>query len=152
MAMDSNYHNLWVAEHTINKIAAIDPQTGASRELTIPNQTPIVQWITADNKGNIWLAEQRANSLAVITATPKLGQSSNPTNPATSEASQGSKSDNNSLLGLPPLSLSYAAVVGPSVAVGITISAIFYTKSILDLKQSITLANARHKNANKYKP
>jgi copper transport protein len=151
MAMDSNYHNLWVAEHTINKIAAIDPRTGASRELTIPDQTPIVQWITSDNKGNIWLAEQRANSLAVITATPKLGQSSNPANPATSETSQGKKSNNNSLFGLPPLGLSYAAVVGPSVAVGITISAIFYTKSIIDLKQSIMLANDRHKNAKKYK-
>jgi copper transport protein len=151
MAMDSNYHNLWVAEHTINKIAAIDPQTGASRELTIPNQTPIVQWITADNKGNIWLAEQRANSLAVITATPKLGQSSNPTNQATSEADQVNKSNNNSLFGLPPLSLSYAAVVGPSVAIGITISAIFYTKSIIDLKHSLMLANDRHKNAKKYK-
>ena len=151
MAMDSNYHNLWVAEHTINKIATIDPRTGASRELTIPDQTPIVQWITSDNKGNIWLAEQRANSLAVITATPKLGQSSNPANPATSETSQGKKSNNNSLFGLPPLSLSYAAVVGPSVAVGITISAIFYTKSIIDLKQSIMLANDRHKNAKKYK-
>ncbi len=151
MAMDSSYHNLWVAEHTINKIAAIDPQTGASKELTIPNQTPIVQWITADNKGNIWLAEQRGNSLAVITATPKLGQSSNPTNPATSEASQVNKSNNNSLFGLPPLSLSYAAIVGPSVAVGITISAIFYTKSIIDLKQSIMQANDRHKNAKKYK-
>jgi copper transport protein len=151
MAMDSNYHNLWVAEHTINKIAAIDPRTGASRELTIPDQTPIVQWITSDNKGNIWLAEQRANSLAVITATPKLGQSSNPANPATSETSQGKKSNNNSLFGLPPLGLSYAAVVGPSVAVGITISAIFYTKSIIDLKHSIMLANDRHKNAKKYK-
>ena len=151
MAMDSNYHNLWVAEHTINKIAAIDPQTGTSRELTIPNQTPIVQWITADNKGNIWLAEQRGNSLAVITATPKLGQSSNPTNPATSEADQVNKSKNNRLFGLPPLGLSYAAVVGPSVAIGITISAIFYTKSIIDLKQSIMLAHDRHKNAKKYK-
>jgi copper transport protein len=148
MAMDSSYHNLWVAEHTINKIAVIDPRTGASKELTIPNQSPIVQWITADVKGNIWLAEQRGNSLAVITSTPKVGQSSNSANPAAAEPSQIGKSNgnnNNNLLSLPPLGLSYAAVVGPSVAVGIIVSAIFYTKSIIDLKQSMRQANERHK-------
>lgn len=151
MAMDSNYHNLWVAEHTINKIAAIDPQTGASKELTIPNQTPIVQWITADDKGNIWLAEQRGNSLAVITATPKLTQSSNPNNPGTSEANKVNKGSNNSLFFLPPLRISYAAIVGPSVALGIIISAAFYSKSIIDLKQNLRRASDRHKNAKKDK-
>jgi copper transport protein len=151
MAMDSNYHNLWVAEHTINKIAAIDPQSGASKELTIPNQTPIVQWITADDKGNIWLAEQRGNSLAVITATPKLGPSSNPNPPVSSEANQVNKGSNNSLFGLPPLRVSYAAVVGPSVALGIIISAAFYSKSIIDLKRNLRRASDRRKNANKDK-
>ena len=146
MAMDSNYHNLWVAEHTINKIAVIDPRTGASKELTIPNQTPIVQWVTADLKGNIWLAEQRGNSLAVIRSIPKLGQSSNPAYPTTAELSQANKSNNNNILNLPPLlGLSYAAVVGPSVAGGIIVSAIFYTKSIIDLKQNVRRADERHK-------
>ena len=151
MAMDSNYHNLWVAEHTINKIAAIDPQSGVNKELTIPNQTPIVQWITADDKGNIWLAEQRGNSLAVITATPILGRSSNPNNPATSEANQVNKGSNNSSFGLPPLRISYAAVVGPSVALGIIISADFYSKSIIDLKRNLRRASDRHKDAKKDK-
>src|SRR5919199_2996965 len=89
MAMDSSYRNLWVAEHTINKIAVIDPRTGTSKEVTIPHPAPIVQWITADLKGNIWLAEQRGNALAVITSSPKLGQpSTSPVNPATPEVSQ----------------------------------------------------------------
>ena len=146
MAMDSSYRNLWVAEHTINKIAVIDPRTGASKEVTIPNQTPIVQWVTADLKGNIWLAEQRGNSLAVITSSPKLGQSSNPANLATAEVSQVNKSSNNNIFNLPSLlDLSYAAVVGPSVAGGIIVSAIFYTKSIIDLKQNVRRANERHK-------
>ena len=39
------YHNLWVAEHTINKIAVIDPTTGESKEVNIPNQSPFVQWL-----------------------------------------------------------------------------------------------------------
>jgi copper transport protein len=146
MAMDSSYRNLWVAEHTINKIAVIDPRTGASKEVTTPNQTPIVQWVTADLKGNIWLAEQRGNSLAVITSSPKLGQSSNPANPATAEVSQVNKSSNNNIFNLPSLlDLSYAAVIGPSVAGGIIVSAIFYTKSIIDLKQNVRRANERHK-------
>jgi copper transport protein len=154
MAIDNNYHNLWVAEHTINKIAVIDPRTGASKELTIPNQTPMVQWITADSKGNIWLAEQRGNSLAVITSSPKLGQASNPANPTAAEASQinniNGNNKNNNLVSLPRLGLSYAAVVGPSVAGGIVLSAIFYSKSIIDLKQSMRQANERHKNGSKY--
>jgi copper transport protein len=147
MAMDSSYGNLWVAEHTINKIAVIDPRTGASKEVTIPNQSPIVQWVTADSKGNIWLAEQRGNSLAVITSTPKLGQSSNPANPTTAAANQISNTnDDNDSLGFARLGLSYAAVVGPSVAAGIIVSAFFYTKSIIQLKRSIMQASKGQKN------
>jgi copper transport protein len=140
MSMDS-YHNLWVAEHTINKIAVIDPRTGANKEVTIPNQSPFVQWITADSKGNIWLAEQRGNSLAVVTSTPKLGQPPNSANPLTTTnqvSKPGGNNNNNFLLGFPKLGLSYADVVGPSVAGGIIVSALFYTKSIVDLKQNMT--------------
>jgi copper transport protein len=139
MAMDS-YHNLWVAEHTINKIAVIDPRTGASKEVNIPNQSPFVQWITADSKGNIWLAEQRGSSLAIVTSTPKLGQSSNSAGDvATNQVSNGNNNNNN-LLGFPRLGLSYADVVGPSVAAGIIVSALFYTKSVIDLNNSVKLA------------
>jgi copper transport protein len=70
MALDNN-HNLWVAEHVINKIAVIDPRTGENREINIPQQSPFVQWVTSDSQGNVWLAEERANSLALITSTAK---------------------------------------------------------------------------------
>src|SRR5207244_12551211 len=70
MVLDS-YRNLWVAEHVINKIAVIEPSTGESRDVNIPQQSPFVQWITSDSQGNIWLAEQRANSLGEITITAK---------------------------------------------------------------------------------
>jgi hypothetical protein len=124
----------------------IDARTGASKEVNIPNQTPIVQWVTADAKGNIWLAEQRGNSLAVITYTPKLGQSSSPANPTASTANQIGKSNGKSLLDFDRLGLSYAAVVGPSIAAGIIVSAFFYAKSIIHLKQSIIQASKVHKN------
>ena len=80
MTLDNN-RNLWVAEHTINKIAVIDPRTGENKEVNIPQQSPFVQWITSDSHGNVWLAEQRGNSLAVITNTvkPSLSNSIKPT-------------------------------------------------------------------------
>ena len=74
MAMDK-YGNLWVAEHTINKIAVIDPRTGDHRELDLPAASPFVQWITSDSNGNIWLAEQRGNALASVTSVENLSQS-----------------------------------------------------------------------------
>jgi copper transport protein len=70
MALDNN-HNLWVAEHVINKMAVIDTRTGENREINIPQQSPFVQWVTPDSQGNVWLAEERGNSLAVITSTAK---------------------------------------------------------------------------------
>jgi copper transport protein len=66
MAMD-NYGYLWVAEHTTNKIAVIDPETGSSREIEIPKVNPDIQFLTPDSEGNIWFAEQRGNALGVIT-------------------------------------------------------------------------------------
>jgi len=60
------YGNLWVAEHTINKIAVIDPNTGQHKEVDIPAPSPFVQWITSDSKDNIWLAEQRGNAWWLI--------------------------------------------------------------------------------------
>jgi copper transport protein len=150
MAIDSSYHNLWVAEHTINKIAVIDPRTGASKEVAIPNQSPIVQWIAADSKGNVWLAEQRGNSLASISSTPKLGQPASTANPAAAGPNQNNNVNNNNMLpSFSRLGLSYAAVVGPSIVAGIILSAIFYTKSIIDLKQSIIQVNHYDKNDRK---
>jgi copper transport protein len=136
MAMDGN-HKLWVAEHIINKIAVIDPPTGTNKEVTIPNKNPFVQWITADSKGNIWLAEQRGNSLAVVTSNPKLGQVSKSGGPtaATNQASNGKNANNNNISpGFLLVGLSYADVVGPSVAAGIIVCAFFYAKSVINLK------------------
>jgi copper transport protein len=69
MTMD-NYGYLWVAEHTTNKIAVIDPETGSSREIEIPKVNPYIQFLTSDSGGNIWFAEQRGNALGVITHSP----------------------------------------------------------------------------------
>jgi copper transport protein len=131
MAMDK-YGNLWVAEHTINKIAVIDPQTGDHREIEIPAATPFVQWITSDSNGNIWLAEQRGNALASITSNENLSQS----NLGAAETSSGAS--NSAYEGVTiPFGLSYADIIGPSIAAGIIICTLFYTKSIVDFKKSM---------------
>jgi copper transport protein len=131
MAMDK-YGNLWVAEHTINKIAVIDPQTGDHKEIEIPAATPFVQWITSDSNGNVWLAEQRGNALASITSNENLSQSSS------GAAETSSETSNSAYEGVTiPFGLSYADIIGPSIAVGIVICTLFYTKSIVNFKKSM---------------
>ena len=134
MAMDK-YGNLWVAEHTINKIAVIDPNTGQHKEVDIPAPSPFVQWITSDSTGNIWLAEQRGNALAVVTSIENPSQSNIA---ASKELSGNNKFDSPDNIGFTsPFGLSYADLVGPSLAAGIIISTLFYTKSVIDLKKSM---------------
>ena len=141
MALDNN-RNLWVAEHTINKIAVIDPRSGENKEVDIPQQAPFVQWITSDSQGNIWLAEQRGNSLAVLTSTAKpslsnsIANQQQPSPPGSSGSSSSSSANNNNKVGIPTFGFSFADIVGPSVAAGIIVSAVFYAKTIVDLKQS----------------
>jgi copper transport protein len=144
MAIDG-YGNLWVAEHTINKVAAINPTTGEVKEVSIPAQSPFVQWLTSDSKGNIWLAEQRGNALAVISSTAKLAQPSSSLS-QTSNNNNNGNNKNNSYPGIPKLGFSYADIVGPSLAGGIIISALFYSKSIMDLKNSMRHVMRRQNN------
>jgi copper transport protein len=131
MTMDK-YDNLWVAEHTINKIAVIDPRTGDHREIELPAATPFVQWITSDSNGNIWLAEQRGNALASVTSNENLSQSNLGAAGGSGEASNSAYEGVTISFGL-----SYADIVGPSIAAGIVISTLFYTKSVIDFKKSM---------------
>jgi copper transport protein len=142
MAIDG-YGNLWVAEHTINKVAVINPTTGETKEISIPAQSPFVQWLTSDSKGNIWLAEQRGNSLAVISSTAKLAP---PSSSVSQTSNNNGNNKNNSYPGIPKLGFSYADIVGPSLAGGIIISALFYSKSIMDLKKSVRYVTRRQNN------
>jgi copper transport protein len=142
MAIDG-YGNLWVAEHTINKVAVINPTTGETKEVSIPAQSPFVQWLTSDSKGNIWLAEQRGNSLAVISSTAKLAP---PSSSISQTSNNNGNNKNNSYSGIPKLGFSYADIVGPSLAGGIIISALFYSKSIMDLKKSVRYVIRRQNN------
>ena len=85
MAFDS-HHNIWVAEHVINKISVVDLGTGEHKKVNIPAKNPFVQWLTSDSSGNVWFAEQRGDTLGVIK------QSLNPLQSSTSSAGSPSSS------------------------------------------------------------
>jgi copper transport protein len=137
MAMDK-YDNLWVAEHQIDKIAVIDPRTGASNEANIPIAGSFIQWLTSDNNGTIWFAAQQGNGLGSITETAKPSQSLLPSgNGGNGGAQQASLSTNT---GVPQLGISFAYAAGPGIAAGIVMSALFYAKSSIDLKRNMRIA------------
>ena len=144
MAMDK-YGNLWVAEHTINKIAVIDPNTGQHKEVDIPAPSPFVQWITSDSKDNIWLAEQRGNALAIVTSIENPSQSNIAASKELSENNNFDSPENSGFTA--PYGLSYADVVGPSLAAGIIISTLFYAKSVVDFKKSMNQILKRSLNS-----
>jgi copper transport protein len=139
MAMD-NYGNLWVAEHTIDKMAVIDPRTGAIKEVNIPITGSFIQWITSDNDGRIWFAAQRGDGLGSITVTAK------PSTSLPSSASSGGGGQQQAAAGasaggtIPQLGFSFAAGAGPGIAAGIVMSALFYAKSSIDLNRNMRAA------------
>ncbi|HET6458969.1 MAG TPA: copper resistance protein CopC [Nitrosopumilaceae archaeon] len=120
-----NYHNLWIAQHTLDKIAVVDPRTGQFREFDIPSSNSFVQWITTDSQGDIIMAEQQANALGIISTS---------VNPA---LTQDNSQVTNLPAGIPRLGFSYADVVAPSIAGLLIIVAFFYSKSVTDLKNSV---------------
>jgi copper transport protein len=136
MAFD-NYHNLWVAQHTLDKIAVVNPMTGQSREFNVPSSDSFVQWITIDSQGNIIMAEQRANALGIITTT---------VNAVTQDISHENQTSNLPL-GIPSLGFSYADVVAPSIAGLLIVVAFFYSKGVIDFKRS-TRQVEKHKLTN----
>jgi copper transport protein len=141
MAMD-NYGNLWVAEHLIDKVAVLDPRTGASKEANIPIAGSFIQWITSDDNGRIWFAAQQGKALGSITTTAKplsslstLGNGS-----GGREAEQQLSNASTTAGGVPQLGFSFATAAGPGIAAGIVMSAIFYAKSSIDLKRNMRAA------------
>ncbi len=122
MAMDK-YGNVWVAQHTINKISVIDPETGNSKEVNIPNKTPFVQWLTSDADGNIWFAEQRGNALGMISSNLHA----TPINSVISQSFSTEDMEKNSWF-------NYNLVVAPAIIAGLVLVALMYVKSIIDYR------------------
>ncbi|MFL6495019.1 MAG: copper resistance protein CopC [Nitrososphaera sp.] len=138
MAMDS-FGNLWVAEHTIDKMAVMDPRTGASNEVNIPITGSFIQWITSDNDGRIWFAAQRGDGLGNITVTAKPSSSLPPSTSSSNEGQQEAGASTGGG-GIPQLGFSFATAAGPGIAAGIVMSALFYVKSSTDLNRNVRTA------------
>ncbi len=131
MAMDS-YGNLWYAQHQIDRIAVIDPRTGEGTEVKIPVAGSFIQWLTSDDRGRIWFAEQRGAALGsiTITASPVLQE----------PPGQGGEQPGQAGGQVPNIGFSFTDAAGPGIAAGIVISALFYAKSATDLKRNLRAA------------
>ena len=121
MAFDVN-HDLWIAQHTLDKIIVVDPRTGETNEFDIPSSSSFIQWVTTDSEGNIIMAEQRASALGILTTT-------------TTVSSQ--ESNQKPISTIPQLRFSYTDVAAPSIVVGLIAVAFFFSRSILELKKSL---------------
>jgi copper transport protein len=139
MATD-NYGNLWVAEHTVDKMAVLDPRTGASKEANIPIAGSFIQWITSDDNGRIWFAAQQGNGLGSITITAKPASSPLPEGNGSGGVQQEPQGYASTAGRIPQLGFSFAAGAGPGIAAGIVMSALFYAKSSIDLKRNMRAA------------
>ena len=128
MAYDK-YANLWVAEHTINKIAVIDTQKSKIKEITLETPAPFVQWLTSDSDGNIWFAEQRGNSIGMI--EPNVGPI---TQQQKQEPTESPSSITTSNVGL---NINYQNFVAPGILIVIILSAFMYARSVSNLKANI---------------
>lgn len=121
MVFDSN-NEIWVAQHTLDKIAVVDPRTGETNEFSIPSASSFTQYLTVDADGHPILAEQRSHALAIITIT------ANPSAPV-----------KNSQTTLPIINLgfSYSDLAAPAILIGFSGIAFFYANSAIDLKNNI---------------
>lgn len=66
-----NDESLWVSQHTLNKIAVIDTNTGNIKLVELPAGA-LVQWLEEDSNGNVLFVDQSTNHLGEVTAPYKV--------------------------------------------------------------------------------
>lgn len=126
-----NYGNIWVAEHTVDRLGVIDPRSGQSTELKIPTSGSTVQWLTRDDQGRIWFAEQRGSKIGVVTVT---------STPSVGGPSGGGESTGQNA-GVPDLGFSFVDAAGPGIVAGIVLAGFIYAKNATDLKRNVRAAS-----------
>lgn len=129
--VNDNYGNIWVAEHTLDRLGVIDPRTGESTEVKIPTSGSTVQWLTKDSQGRIWFAEQLGSRIGslTVTFTPSLQEPGD----QGGDQSRGNR--------VPDIGFSFADAAGPGIAAGIVLAGLFYAKSATDLKRNVRTAS-----------
>jgi len=114
MASDQ-FGNIWLAQHTVDKLGVYDPYNDNFREIPIPTERSFVQFITSDDNGNIWFVEQRGQKLGVVSITEIAKQM----------ISSTSKE----------FEIKYAELVSPLISAGIIATSLFFVKSVKDKRR-----------------
>ncbi|KKL14198.1 hypothetical protein LCGC14_2518100, partial [marine sediment metagenome] len=117
------YQNIWFAQHTVDKLAVYDPHNQNLIEVLIPTQTSFVQFMTVDDKNNIWFAEQRGSKIGTvkITELPRSG--------IISIDEKG-------------FELKYTEIVSPLISLGIIATSLFFVKSVKDKRRIDSLISS----------
>lgn len=108
------FGNIWIAQHTVDKLGISDVQKREFTELNIPTQTSFTQFLINDKNGNVWFVEQRSNKLGHVTI---------------SEIPQMSASIK------PVIEIRYFELVSPLISAGIIATSLFFVKSIKDKRR-----------------
>lgn len=119
MTFDNN-HNLWVAEHTLDKISVINPRTSEVSEFVIPSNESLTQHITTDSQGDVILVEQGSHSLGLLTTSAGLS-------PVISAGAS---------LPFAYPGIGLGIIAGPSIAIAIVALSFFYIKSAKDMNET----------------
>ncbi len=123
MTFDQN-RDLWVAQHTLDKIAVVDTRTGQTNEYDIP-ATTFTQYIATDSQGDVILAEEQAHAVGLLTTS--MNPYATPANARENVSSQ--------ILSIVNSPLHFSTVAAPSIAAGLIAVAFFYSKSVIDLRE-----------------
>jgi streptogramin lyase len=132
------YNNLWIAEHLTNQITVMNPITGEQKGVEIPTSNPFVQYLTTDETGQVWFAEQRGGGLARVDTTvdsmaPPL--SSQP-NSLTGSAVNNDKGIFEFVAGI-----GFEKFVAPFIALGIIFVSIMYVRTTIAYSNSLQYVN-----------
>ncbi|AJZ75903.1 virginiamycin B lyase family protein [Candidatus Nitrosotenuis cloacae] len=108
------FGNIWIAQHTVDRLGIYDVQKREFAELNIPTQTTFTQFLINDKNGNIWFVEQRSNKLGnvIISEIPQIS--------ATAQ---------------PEVEIRYSELVSPLISAGIIATSLFFVKSIKDKRR-----------------
>lgn len=131
------YHNLWIAEHLTDQITVMDPITGEQKGVEIPTSNPFVQYLTTDDTGQVWFAEQRGGGLARVDTTvdsmPPLSSQPN--------SLKGSAINNDKGIFEFVAGIGFEKFVAPFIALGIIFVSIMYVRTTFAYSNSLQYVN-----------
>ena len=136
------YDNIWIAEHVSDVLSILDPHSGKTTTVKIPKEGSFVQYLTTDEQGDIWFAEQRGNALgkATIKFIP-----SNIQPPIIAEQDTNNKTTTNQNNTTNIISniinirekLDFYKIVGPLLVVAVITSTVLYINSYKKLYSNL---------------